>query len=167
MTKFYEHYSLPCTLEEFLSFSTDGISDFYKTKAKPKTGAIELLEHLKKNGVKLCLASATARAELETALTATGLKQYFDLIISCADLGVSKDRPDVYLAALNELELNKDEVVVIEDSCVALETAKAAGFRTVGVYDKYNFGHNRLKAASEIYLDDGVSLDTLIREFEI
>jgi len=167
MTKFYERYALPCTLEEFLDFATDSISDFYKNEAKPKAGAVELLSYLKRKNVKLCLASATARDGLETALTATGIKEYFDLIISCADIGVGKDRPDVYLAALRKLGLSKDDVVVIEDSCVALETAKNAGFHTVGVYDKYNFGHDRLKAAAEIYLDDGTSLDALIERFEI
>lgn len=167
MALFHKHYSLPCELQEFLEFSRNGIVDFYKNEVKAKEGAVELLKHLKKNGIKLCLASATARTELLVALDATGLKEYFDLIISCADIGVGKDRPDVYLASLRKLGLNKDDVVVIEDSCVALETAKNAGFHTVGVYDKYNFGHDRLKAAAEIYLDDGISLDTLISEFEI
>ncbi len=167
MTRFHKHYALPCDLGEFLDFSRGGIVDFYKNEVKAKAGAVELLEHLKKNGIKLCLASATARAELLVALEATGLLKYFDMILSCADIGVSKERPDIYFEAEKALGLDKNDLVVIEDSCVALETAKNAGFHTVGVYDKYNFGHDRLKAAAEIYLDDGVSLDTLIEKFEI
>ena len=167
MTIFKEHYKLKCSTEEFIDFARNRITDFYKTKVKPKKGAIELLEYLKKNNFKICLASATARAELDVALTATKIKDYFSAILSCADIGVGKDKPDIYLESMKTLGLEASELCVIEDSCVALETAKKAGFHTIGVYDRFNYGHDRLRAAAEIYLDDGISLETLIEKFEV
>jgi len=166
MIYFKNYYSIPCSDNDFVDFAKSGIADFYKNEAKLKLGARELLDNLKARKIKLCLASATERDSLVPALEACGIKEYFDIILSCSDFGVGKDKPDIYLEAEKALGIDKKELCVIEDSCVALETAKSAGFHTVGVFDKYNFGHDRLRAASEIYLDDGVSLETLINKFE-
>ena len=161
-----ETYRIPVPLDEFLSFAIEGLTDFYKTVARPKEGAIALLEALRERGIPICLASATTRQEVLAALEYHGMLGYFTAVLSCADIGVGKDRPDIYLAALEALGLAPEEACVFEDSYVALETAKAVGLRTVGIFDRYNFGQDRLRAASEIYLGEGESLATLIASIE-
>ena len=162
MTYFREYYSLDVKVEDFIRFTGGGIDDFYKNIATVKAGAREYLEYLKRNNVKMCLASATAMPEIKYALECHDLLKYFDVIISCADIGVGKDKPDIYVKAMTEMNISCDELCVFEDSFVALETAKSVGFNTVGIYDKYNFEQERLKAASDIYLGDGKRLDSLI-----
>ena len=127
-----------------------------------KAGADELLSSLKARGIKLCLASATAMPAIRYALECHGLLKYFDLILSCVDIGVGKDRPDIYLSAAQGMGLSPDEICVFEDSYVALETAKSVGFKTVGIFDRYNFCQDRLEMASDIYLPEGHSLSELI-----
>ena len=166
MTYFKNHYNLPCETDDFIQFATSGISDFYKNVATLKTGAIELLESLKKQNIKLCLASATAMNEIRFVLEHHGLLNYFDTILSCADIGVGKDKPDIYLQAMRLMELSQNDICVFEDSYVALETAKKVGFHTVGIFDQYNFEQERLKNASDIYLDKEQTLDTLINIIE-
>lgn len=167
MTYFREYYSLDVKVEDFIRFTGGGINDFYKNIATVKAGAREYLDYLKNNNVKMCLASATAMPEIKYALECHDLLKYFDLILSCADIGVGKDKPDIYVKAMTEMNISCDELCVFEDSFVALETAKSVGFNTVGIYDKYNFEQERLKAASDIYLGDGKRLDSLIRVIEI
>ena len=162
MKYFKEYYNIQTTTEEFIKFTEEGIVEFYKKIAKPKPGAIELLEDLKKKNIKLCLASATAMAEIKLALECYGMLKYFDVVLSCADIGVGKDKPDIYLMAKEQMGLSADEICVVEDSFVALETAKKVGFKTVGVYEQYNFNHERLKIASDIYLDKGHTLSELV-----
>ena len=60
------------------------------------------------------------------------------------------------------MDLPQEDICVFEDSYVALETAKKAGFQTVGIFDRYNFEQERLKKASDIYLDGEQPLDSLI-----
>ena len=55
-----------------------------------------------------------------------------------------------------------DEACVFEDSYLALETAKNAGFITVGVHDNGNYDRDRLRAASDYYLADGMTFTDLI-----
>ena len=162
MTYFKSYYRLSGETEELLRFTSNGICDFYRDVAKPKTGAKALLEHLKAQNIPICLASATAMSELRYALECHGFSQYFDVVLSCADIGVGKERPDIYLKALDLMNLSQNEVCVFEDSYVALETAKKAGFQTVGIFDQYNFEQERVRNASDIYLDEQTSLDRLI-----
>ena len=158
MSRLRECYNIPAEPDEFLSFCERGISEFYRNVAKPKKGARELLEDLKKKNVKICLASATAIHEVKAAIKYHGISEYFDFVISCADIGVGKDKPDIFLKALSLMELSADSVCVFEDSFVALETAKSLGCQTVGVFDEFNSEQKRLMASSDIYLGEGKSL---------
>ena len=157
-----EYYNISEDTDAFMSFATEALADFYRQCVKYKTGAIELLEYLKGSGMPICLASATAMKDIKVALASCGLEKYFDHVLSCDDIGAGKDRPDIYLLAKERLGLDAKDICVFEDSCVALETAKSVGFQTVGVFDKYNFGQDRLEAASDIYLKEGQPLDMLI-----
>ena len=157
-----DYYKLSADEKDIIDFSERGLVEFYKNVAKRKDGASELLEYLKARGIKVCLASATAREYISVALDSCGIDKYFDCILSCGDIGVGKDKPDIYLLAAEKLGLDVEEICVFEDSFVALETAKSAGFLTVGIYDKYNYEHGRLKAASTVYLDKDHTLDELI-----
>lgn len=167
MTYFKEYYKIAVSTEEFVKFASSGVLDFYEKTASVKDGAHELLGYLKENNVKLCLASATAMPWVMHALKAHNLLKYFDFVISCADIGVGKDRPDIYIKACELLELAPNDICVFEDSYVAMETAKGAGFRTAGIYDRYNPEQKRLIAASEVYLKPGQSLATLIDSVEV
>lgn len=161
-----EYYSIPCSESEFLKFSTDGLENFYRYEVKVKAGAHELLSYLKSQNIKLCLASASITEHIKIALDACALSEYFECVFSCADIGVGKDRPDIYLKAKDALALDIGDICVVEDSFVAIETAKGAGFLTVGVFDKYSFDQNRLRASSDIYIGEKSSLEILINSLE-
>ena len=51
-----------------------------------------------------------------------------------------------------------EDTFVFEDSYVALETASAAGFKTVGVYDRYAFEQERLARSATHYIAKGETL---------
>ena len=157
-----EEYSIDEDPKKMLEFSSDILLNFYKTEAKEKPGATEFLTYLKNKGVKMILASATDLEKIKVSLEATGLAKFFEAILSCAEIGYGKDKPNIYLEAMRILDLNADEICVFEDSYVALETAKKVGFKTVGLYDKNNFGWDRLESASDIYNGEDKTLLDLI-----
>ena len=152
--------------EEVVAFATETLADFYRYKVKAKTGVYTLLDRLSAMGVKLALASATDMKYLKIALRACDLEKYFDVILSCADLGVGKDKPDIYLLSLEKLGVTAADSAVFEDSYVALETARDIGCHTVGIFDQNNYGQDRLEAASEIYLGEGIPLDDALLHVE-
>jgi HAD superfamily hydrolase (TIGR01509 family) len=164
MAYFKECYNIPESTENFVRFTSEGLNDFYKNTAKAKDGAKELLSYLKKQNVTLCLASASAMPQVKYVLQYHGLLEYFDFVLSCADIGVGKERPDIYLLAKDRMGFAPGEICVFEDSYVALETAKSAGFQTVGVFDQYSPGQERLKNAADVYLDKTKTLKSFITE---
>ncbi|MBQ5810413.1 MAG: HAD family phosphatase [Clostridia bacterium] len=163
MELIHDNYGVAESGEALLSFADDSIKEFYMNSVKPKGGVIEFLEALKSNGVKMVVASATAPHLVKISMQKCGLEQYFSEIVSCATLGVGKDRPDVFLLALQRLGTEKGKTWVFEDSAVALATAQSVGFATVGIFDKYTDGQDKVQAASTVYINDGESLLKLIK----
>ena len=157
-----EYVDVDATVEELIAFGNAGVVDFYKYSVPPKVGAHKLLDYLREQGIKICIATATERRYVSVAMEACDLNARVDAVFSCHDIGVSKDRPDIYLLAQKHFGFSVDEICVFEDSYVALETAKAAGFKTVGIYDKYNFEQERLAASADMYICEGQGLDSVI-----
>ena len=157
-----EAYGIAATDDEFVKYATDSLESFYRNVVTVKDGAREFLEYLHRKGIKLCLASATDMKYVNIALDVLDLRQYFDYAMSCADIGVGKDKPDIYLLALKSLGANAEETYIFEDSFVAIETASSIGLNTVGVFDKYNFDHDRLRRSSMIYLGEETDMRELI-----
>jgi hypothetical protein len=95
MEYFVNACNLKATATEFIEFAKNELASFYKEVATVKKGAIELLDFLKEKGVKICLASATGLEEIKKVLAYHNLTSYFDSILSCAEVGVGKEKPDM------------------------------------------------------------------------
>ena len=158
MTLIHNNYSIAESGEALWRYATDMMAGCYKTEVELKADVKEFLESLYKNGVKMCVASATAPDLVSLATEHCGIEKYFPRLISCADVGRGKEHPDVFLKALEYLGTDMETTWVFEDSAVALTTASKAGFKTVGIYDRCNFGHDIARSVSDIYIDDGETL---------
>jgi beta-phosphoglucomutase-like phosphatase (HAD superfamily) len=126
----------------------------------------ELLAYWKVQGVKMCVATASEIYMVKKILERHGVLQYFEGIVSCTEVGAGKDKPDVFFAAQRFLGTPQEQTWVVEDSALAIETAKNAGFPTIGVYDVNGVKQARAKELSDIFLEDGASFDTLIPQLE-
>ena len=132
---------------------------FYFEKVQPKDGVIELLEMLRVNGVRMYVATATYSSLIRPALERTGLLSYFEGIVTCSDVGHGKDRPDVFLAALNAIGGDIEGAWIFEDAMHAIKTAKAAGFSVCGIYDETEDANRMaLSELCDIYTDSFKSL---------
>ena len=150
-----KRYGFPKSAKELASETNDLCEKYYMEVVDVKEGTFEFLEYLKSKGIRMCVASATAKYLVDKVVKHFGLDTYMETVISCADIGKGKDCPDVFIAAAKYLGADISETCVFEDSALAVKTAKTAGFKTVGIYDKYNYDHDILKANSDIYIADG------------
>lgn len=106
---------------------------FEESSAKPYVE--EYLEQLQKQGVRMCVATATDAYLAEAALYRTGLNRFFSFVITCGQVGRGKDDPLIFEEALCRLGTRKRKTVVFEDSLFAIRTAKRAGFSVIALYD--------------------------------
>ena len=153
------NYDLNLSNEKIMEGIDGIIEDFYKFTAPAKHGAVELLEIFNSNGVKMALATATNRKMVEAALQRTGLLKFFSEILTCSEVGFSKEEPEIFLRAHELLNTPKDETYVFEDALFAIRTAKNAGFKVVAVSDESSkHCAEDIKALADIYVD---SLDEI------
>jgi len=94
--------------------------------------------------VPLGIASGALGAEIRRVLDREGLRSYFKAIVAAEDTPVSKPAADPYRRAVALLSeaigapLLPAECVAVEDSSWGLQSAKAAGLRTVAVAQTYD-----------------------------
>jgi len=160
----HEKYGFGESGEAFYRDTAALLVKFYAEEIKLKPGVLEFLEHLKMRGVKMCVASATELPLLESLCARYKLERYFTKIFSCQQIGKGKESPEVFNVAHRYLGTAKESTWIFEDSVLALDTSVKAGYNTVGIYDKYGFEPERVKALSVKYIGEGETLEKLIPE---
>lgn len=96
-----------------------------------RPGISEYLEYVRAAGLKCALVSNSDSDYIEKWLVQLGIKNRFDCVVT-RDCGLAiKPAPDLYRAALSQLELRAERVLAIEDSVIGLRAALAAGLHTI------------------------------------
>lgn len=166
MELLHDKYGIGEDAQKLLDEVNQMIVDFYSGVVELKDGVADFLEACYQRGIRMCVASATDLRFLKIVIARFSLEKYFVKIVSCSDIGRGKEHPDVFLAAHECLGTPKESTWIFEDSIVALQTASAAGFNTVGIYDKYTFDVEKVKETSTVYIDRGESVARLVAEIE-
>ena len=131
------------------------IREFYRNQVELKPGALEFLLGLREQGVTIALATATDRPLIESGLRRTGILTLFREIYTCTEVGVGKEKPDIFYAAMKDMRTRPENTWVLEDAAHAAKTARMAGFRVAGVYDEASEARQEeLRTYVHIYLAD-------------
>lgn len=131
-TRYYHLGISPQQVEEQMNAVMDR---HYREDIPLKAGVKNYLQEQKAQGVRMCVASATAMPLMQACLQRLGVLSLFEFLLSCEELCTSKREPLIYLEAARRLGAEPEQTAVYEDALYALRTAKQAGFFTVGVYD--------------------------------
>lgn len=164
MELIHRNYDLGESGQELLDLANSIMIDFYGSRVELKSGVREFLEFCRQNGVKMCIASATAPDLIDIAIKHLDLGKYFLKVFSCGTIGKGKEEPDVFLLAKEFLGTDTVDTWVFEDSLVAIETATKIGMPTVGIYDRFNFGQDRIKEIATRYIGPDETLIKIIEE---
>ena len=149
-----DEYDLQMTIPEIIDRFNKVVENAYFYDVLPKPGIPEFLEEMKNRGIRMGIATATDRYQIEAALKRCGLEHYFCDIRTCSEVGQGKDVPDIFRQSLAALGTDRDNTIVFEDSGHAMQTAKADGFTVAGVYDRYNRHHDLVKETADYYFTD-------------
>ena len=161
MSMIHKKYGIAKSGKELYEYGNKAISEFYSS-VEIKKGVLEYLEYLKSKNIRMCIASATETDFIKLALKQCGIENYFEKIFSCAEVGKGKEEPDIYLEALKYFGVEAGDACIFEDSLIAIETAKKIGVKTVGIYDKNNFGHEKMQKIADEYISENEDLTKLI-----
>lgn len=157
-----ENYGLTQSEEEITKGLLTIVRDFYYEEVQVKKDVIKLLKKLKNDQIPMVIATAGHKEYAEAALKRLGMGDFFKEMITCSELGKGKHDPDIYLQCCQSLGLQPEETAVFEDAGYALETAKNAGFITVGIRDMSNEDSwDRIKDTADYALNGWDEADQL------
>jgi len=93
----------------------------------PVPGAVETLERLAAR-TRLAVV-ANWDSSLHEHLGRLGLDRYFDAVVTSAEAGAAKPDPEIFLAALRQLDVEPGRALHVGDEPIDEEGARAAGMR--------------------------------------
>lgn len=98
-------------------------------------GVVDYLEDAHRLGLRLAVASSSPHRWVDKHLARLGLADRFEATICSDDVppGRTKPHPDLFLKALDVLDLKADEAIVFEDSPNGVTAARTAGIFVVSV----------------------------------
>ena len=136
--------------------------DYFASLAKvtPIPGIVDLLDELSRNNIKIALASSSSVEVIEIFISKSGLKHYFQQIISGDFVEKGKPEPDIFLHTASAIGENPADCVVIEDSANGVKAAKLAGMKCIG-FRNTNSGDQDL-SLSDMVIDDFTKLTVSI-----
>jgi beta-phosphoglucomutase len=93
----------------------------------PVPGLHDFLEQLKSAGIRSAVATSGPRVNVDFVLDRLAIRDYFDAIITGAEVTRSKPEPEIFLLAARQLGVEPEHCVVFEDSAAGIEAANRAG----------------------------------------
>ncbi len=136
MRYFKEHFGVTMTEEEMLREMDSYAVPKYANDILLKDDVLPYLTALRQKGVRLFVLTASPRQCFVPCLAHVGALDLFEEAWSCEDFGTVKSNPDIYRMAAERMGVDVSDITFFDDNIIALRTAKAAGLRTVGVFDE-------------------------------
>lgn len=130
----------------------DHFKQNYLPKLQPFPQVKPLIDQMRAGGLKLFVASSAEKGDLKELLKIAKAEDLIDDATSTEEVEESKPDPDVVHAALEELGLPADQVVMIGDTPYDVEAAGRAGVAVIAVRCG-GWNDEALKGAIAIYDD--------------
>lgn len=119
---------LPSGLHDFLNALKQAYTlEISYQRCKPVFNHQYALSRLRKEGYKLAVCSNSVRQSIETMMKLSLLYDELDLIVSNQDVEIGKPDPEMYLKAMQGLNVNPDECLILEDNEHGIQAAIASG----------------------------------------
>jgi len=108
-------------------------AEHFNEHTKTYPGVEELLEQLRAAGVKLALVTTKHQVQADFTVKALGLARHFDYVHGWQEGREHKPHPEPVLTALKLLGVQPCEAIMVGDSELDIEAARAAGVDTCAV----------------------------------
>ena len=100
----------------------------------PREGVLDVLEYAHKNNIKIGFVTSTTADNIDAVFKTLNnqiKKNHFDFIGNNTLIKEAKPAPDIYIEALNSLELKSSECIAIEDTVESALSADRAKIKCI------------------------------------
>lgn len=100
-----------------------------------KKGLVQVLERLRKSGLRMAIATSSRRAIAEEYLINANVYKFFDVITCGDEVEQGKPHPEIFLKAASQLHLDANQCLMFEDSENGLTSAHTSKGLTILLKD--------------------------------
>ena len=131
-----DYYNLEESFEELMRDFSRTVEDFYRNKVETKGGCLEILKYFMDKGIKVVIGTSTAAHFANIVIEKYGIAKCIDGLYTADSVGHLKAEEKFYTSIAEELGERPEDIFLVDDSSLALRTAKRAGLKTIGIYDE-------------------------------
>lgn len=129
-----EHWNETHTLQidaETVMAAKNAYFEAHMNTIQPIESVAAFARACRESGVAVSVASGGTRDDVHEILRIIGLDDTFDIVVTADDVRHSKPAPDLFLLAAEKMGIPPAECLVLEDSLLGIEAAKACGMDSV------------------------------------
>lgn len=130
--KLFHMHGIDARIEDAIKKKWEIMMDRSNDSIVPIQGTKELIYSLKKEDLKLAVASSSPVVFIDLVLSKLNLKEQFEVIASGEEVKNGKPNPEIFFLTAKKLGVKPQQCVVIEDSPNGMAAAKQAKMRCIG-----------------------------------
>jgi HAD superfamily hydrolase (TIGR01509 family) len=135
---FKERFQFKESVEEIKNIWNKMAYKEYTTTIPLKDGVINLLHHLKENGIKMGISTSNSKELVQGVLCAKKISHFFDTVLTSCEVKKGKPSPDIYLKTAEKLNVNPEDCLVFEDIPMGILAGKNANMKVCTIYDDFS-----------------------------
>ena len=134
--EFYKNtFHISASVEELMRRRGEIATDFFANRVDLFPSAKTTLEQLREMKLRLALATSSLGVSARPFLERTGIRSFFNVIVTGDEVQRGKPHPDIYLRTAKKLGIAAEACLVIEDALAGVAAAKAANMRVAAIPD--------------------------------
>jgi HAD superfamily hydrolase (TIGR01509 family) len=155
------HISAP--VEELMRRRGAIATEFFANRVELFPTVKATLEQLHIMDLRLAVATSSVAASALPFLERTGIKGFFEVVVTGDEVQRGKPFPDIYLCAAEELNVPSNVCLVIEDALSGVAAAKAANMRVAAIPDTRFVDRREYEKQAHYVLGSFSEIPTLVR----
>ena len=151
--EYFQNLGVPLSKDDMMKLMNEYAYNEYVYNIPAKENVISTLIELKNQGANLNILTASPHTMLDPCLKRLGIYGLFNNVWSCDDFSTTKSNPEIYVKVAEKLGKPIDKILFLDDNYNADKTAKSAGMKVCGVYDKSSEEYtDEIKSVSDFYI---------------
>jgi len=134
--EFYKNaFRISASVEELMRRRSEIATDFFAKRVGLFPSAKATLQQLREMKLHLAVATSSVSESALPFLDRTGIKSFFEVVVTGDEVQRGKPHPDIYLRSAKKLGIAPEASLVIEDAHAGVAAAKAAKMCVAAIPD--------------------------------
>ncbi len=116
-------------------------------KCAPMLLHLKTLQKLRESGYVMAVCSNSVRATIDLLMDKTALMPFFAFTLSNEDVSQPKPHPEIYMTAMQRLNILPSESLILEDNINGLQAARASGGHVLEIKDIHEVNYENILCA--------------------